>query len=80
MPKSAISTRDIARLAARVRTTSGHEGRAYAFTGLQALLYGHAANILSQVLHRKIDYVALSDGTCEPVGSRRVSWASTSPR
>ncbi|MGH8773124.1 MAG: NAD(P)H-binding protein, partial [Burkholderiales bacterium] len=44
---SHIDVRDIARVAARVLTSPGHEGKAYELSGPQALTYGEAANALS---------------------------------
>ena len=58
---SHIDVRDVAAVAARVLTTSGHEGKAYELSGPQALSYAEAASILSSVLDRRINYVALSD-------------------
>lgn len=56
-----IDVRDIARVAARVLTSDGHEGNAYELSGPQALSYGEAAETLSRVLGRPIRYVAISD-------------------
>ncbi len=58
---SHIDVRDIARVAARVLTTRGHEGKAYELSGPEALSYDDAANALSRVLGRQIRYVPLSD-------------------
>lgn len=58
---SHVDVRDVARVAARVLTTPGHEGKAYALSGPQALTYGEAAEVLSRVLGGPIRYVALSD-------------------
>lgn len=58
---SHIDVRDIARVATRVLTAPGHEGKAYELSGPQALSYSEAANALSRVLDRKINYVAVSD-------------------
>ena len=58
---SHIDARDIARVAAVVLTKPGHEGKAYDLTGPQGLSYGEAAEILSRVLGKKVNYVAVSD-------------------
>jgi len=58
---SHIDVRDIARVAARVLTEPGHEGKAYELSGPEALAYGDAADILSRVLGKKITYTALTD-------------------
>lgn len=53
---SFIDVRDIAAVAALTLTEAGHENRAYDLTGAEALTYGEAAEILSDVLGRTIDY------------------------
>ncbi|WP_437817564.1 SDR family oxidoreductase [Sorangium sp. So ce1078] len=58
---SHIDVRDVARVAARALTTSGHEGRAYELSGPSALSYGEAADTLSRVLGKEVRYVAVSD-------------------
>ena len=58
---SHIDVRDIARVAAKALTETGHEGKAYDLTGPEAFSYEHAAEVLSKVLGRKITYVAISD-------------------
>ncbi len=58
---SHIDVRDIARVAARVLTEPGHEGRAYELSGPEGMSYHDAANILSRVLGQKITYIALTD-------------------
>jgi uncharacterized protein YbjT (DUF2867 family) len=58
---SHIDARDIARVAAGVLTTSGHDGRAYDLSGPQALSYAEAAAILTRVLGKPVTYVAVSD-------------------
>ena len=55
-----IDARDIGAAAARVLTGKGHEGKAYALTGPQALPYAQAAEILSRVLGREIKYVPIT--------------------
>ena len=51
---TAIDTRDIAAVAARVLTEDGHEGAAYTLTGPQALGYSDVAAALSDVLGRTV--------------------------
>ncbi|MBC8036300.1 MAG: SDR family oxidoreductase [Rhizobiales bacterium] len=58
---SHIDVRDIARVAERVLTTPGHEGKAYELSGPEALSYDDAAGILSRVLGKKVTYTALTD-------------------
>lgn len=58
---SHIDVRDVAEVAVRVLTTSGHDGMAYELSGSIALTYHEAADILSKVLGRKITYVSLTD-------------------
>jgi uncharacterized protein YbjT (DUF2867 family) len=60
-PISFIDVDDIARVAARVLTTDGHDGRIYDLTGPAALSYADAAVVLSEVLGRQVRYVGLAD-------------------
>ncbi len=53
-----IDARDIAAVAAATLTQPGHEGRKYVLTGPAALSYFDVAAILSDVLGRRIEYVA----------------------
>ncbi len=53
---SFIDVRDIGAAAAKVLTGSGHEGKAYALTGAEALDYDECAAILSDVTGRRITY------------------------
>jgi uncharacterized protein YbjT (DUF2867 family) len=53
---SFIDTRDIAAVAVRALTDSGHEQQAYPLTGPEALGYDEVAAILSRVLGRTIRY------------------------
>lgn len=55
-----IDTRDIAAVARAVLTGEDHHGRTYTLTGPEALSYGEATEILSDVLDRPLDYVAES--------------------
>lgn len=51
-----VDTRDIAAVAARTLSESGHAGRAYTLTGKEALTYYEVAAILTSVLQRPIRY------------------------
>jgi uncharacterized protein YbjT (DUF2867 family) len=54
---SHIDIRDIASVAVKVLSGSGHEGKAYSLTGPEALTNAQVAGKLSQVLGRSIRYV-----------------------
>jgi uncharacterized protein YbjT (DUF2867 family) len=54
---STVDIRDINTIAAKVLTTSGHEGNTYVITGPEALTFQQVAGKLSAVLGRKIQYV-----------------------
>lgn len=53
---SFVDARDVAAVAAKALTESGHENRAYPLTGGEALDYFEVANVLSEVLDRRIIY------------------------
>ena len=55
--QSTVNIRDISAVAAKVFTSSGHEGKTYVITGPEALTFQQAAEKLSSVLGRKIQYV-----------------------
>ncbi len=55
-PQSCVDIRDINAVAARVFTSSGHEGMTYVITGPEALTFHQAAEKLSSVLGRNIQY------------------------
>jgi uncharacterized protein YbjT (DUF2867 family) len=55
-----VDVRDIADVAAKALTQTGHEGRAYDLTGPQSLTYHDVAQIFSTVLGRPIQYVPVS--------------------
>jgi uncharacterized protein YbjT (DUF2867 family) len=68
--QSTVDIRDISAVAAKVFTGSGHEGKTYVITGPEALTFQQAAEKLSSVLGRKIQYVdvpisAAADGMCK---------------
>jgi uncharacterized protein YbjT (DUF2867 family) len=55
--QSTVDIRDISAVAAKVFTSSGHEGKTYIITGPEALTFQQVAEKLSSVLGRKIQYV-----------------------
>ena len=55
--QSTVDIRDISAVAAKVFTSSGHEGKTYVITGPEALTFQEVAEKLSAVLSRKIQYV-----------------------
>ena len=56
---SFVDVRDIAAVAVKALTESGHEGKAYDITGPEALTYEDVAAVLSDVLGRKITHINL---------------------
>lgn len=60
-PISFLDAADVARVAAVVLTTAGHDGRGYDLTGPAALTYAEAADVFSAVLGRPVRYRGLSD-------------------
>ncbi len=55
--QSTVDIRDINAVAAKVFTSSGHEGKTYVITGPEALTFRQAAEELTSVLGRKIQYM-----------------------
>jgi uncharacterized protein YbjT (DUF2867 family) len=55
--QSTVDIRDISAVAAKVFTSSGHEGKTYVITGPEALTFQQVAEKLSLVLGRKVEYV-----------------------
>jgi uncharacterized protein YbjT (DUF2867 family) len=55
--QSTVDIRDISAVAVQALTSSGHEGQTYVITGPEALTFQQAAEKLSAVLGRKIQYV-----------------------
>jgi uncharacterized protein YbjT (DUF2867 family) len=55
--QSTVDIRDINAIAAKVFTSPGHEGKTYVITGPEALTFQQAAEKLSAVLGRKIQYL-----------------------
>jgi uncharacterized protein YbjT (DUF2867 family) len=60
-----LDTRDIGEVVAVVLTEPGHEGAAYELTGPAALTYSEMADVLSEALDRRIEYVDLTAGEYE---------------
>jgi uncharacterized protein YbjT (DUF2867 family) len=58
---SFVDTRDIARVAAKVLTNDGHEGKIYTLTGPATLGIAEVARILSEVTGHKFKYVDVSE-------------------
>jgi uncharacterized protein YbjT (DUF2867 family) len=57
---SAVDVRDIAEVAVASLTETGHEGKIYDLTGLQALTHAEMADRLSHALGRQIAFVDVS--------------------
>ena len=55
--QSTVDIRDISAVAVQVFVSSGHQGKTYVITGPEALTFQEAAEKLSAVLGRKIQYV-----------------------
>jgi uncharacterized protein YbjT (DUF2867 family) len=55
-----LDTRDIGEVVAVVLTEPGHENRSYELTGPAAVTYAEMAEVLTDVLGRRIEYVDLS--------------------
>jgi len=58
---SYIDTRDVGRVAAKVLTEPGHEGKAYDLSGPEAITHAEIAGMLTKSLGRKIHFVRISD-------------------
>ncbi|MCJ2520395.1 MAG: NmrA family NAD(P)-binding protein, partial [Candidatus Thermoplasmatota archaeon] len=56
-----VDARDIAAVAVEALTGDGHEGKIYPTTGPEALSHNQVAEILSEVLGRKISHVNISE-------------------
>jgi len=56
---SQIDVRDIAEVAAKVLTSSGHEGKAYALSGPEALTYSQVAEILGAAIDKPVRYISI---------------------
>jgi uncharacterized protein YbjT (DUF2867 family) len=55
-----IDARDMGKVAAKVLTEEGHEGKTYTLTGPAAISFYDIAEMLSEVLGKKVDYVPIS--------------------
>ncbi|MDQ3912670.1 MAG: SDR family oxidoreductase [Actinomycetota bacterium] len=55
-----IDARDIGEAATKVLTEDGHEGKTYTLTGPEAISFHDIAEILSEVLGKKVDYVPIT--------------------
>lgn len=55
-----VDVRDIAAVAAKALTSSGHDGKTYEITGPEALSYDEVAKKFSSALGRPIKYVAIT--------------------
>lgn len=55
-----IDVRDIAEVAVKVLTEEGHEGKTYTLTGPKAISFYDIAEVLSEVLAKKVDYVPIT--------------------
>jgi uncharacterized protein YbjT (DUF2867 family) len=60
-PVSFVDARDVGRVAAKVLTEDGHEGRIYDLTGPEAITYTQVAQRMSTIFGKPVRYVALSD-------------------
>ncbi len=60
---SVVDVRDIASVAAKALTESGHEGKTYDITGPQALTHAEMADQLSKALGKPIKYIDVSPHT-----------------
>ncbi len=57
---SFVDIRDVAAVAVKLLTETGHEGKAYEVTGPEALSYGDCAAKLSEAIGKPVQYVAVS--------------------
>jgi uncharacterized protein YbjT (DUF2867 family) len=55
-----IDARDMGEVAAKVLTEEGHEGKTYTLTGPAAISFYDIAEMLSEVLGKKVDYIPIS--------------------
>ncbi len=71
-----IDTRDIAAVAAKALTESGHEGREYTLTGPADVSYTEAAAIMSEVSGRQIRFVDVPEAAARQamLGAHMPEW------
>ncbi len=58
---SHVDIRDIAAVAVKAMTEAGHDGKAYALSGPEAVSYGQIAAAISTEIGKPVNYVAVSD-------------------
>jgi uncharacterized protein YbjT (DUF2867 family) len=79
---SLIDARDVAALAVTAMTQNDHEGKTYVITGPESLSNNDVADVFSQVLGRRIQYVDVSDKKAREywkksgLSDKRVDWWS----
>jgi uncharacterized protein YbjT (DUF2867 family) len=73
---SVVDVRDIASVAARVLTESGHEGQAYDITGPEPLTHTQMAHQLSYALRKPVKFIDVSPHAMREVllGSGMAAW------
>ena len=77
-PVGYIDVRDIAAVAARVLTSSGHENKIYELTGPEALSYSDVANKLAVALGKAVRYVPVPEPQARQgmIGSGMPEWTA----
>lgn len=77
-PVSYIDVRDIAAVAAKVLTSSGHENKIYELTGPEALSYSDVANKLAVALGKAVRYVPVPEPQARQgmIGSGMPEWTA----
>jgi uncharacterized protein YbjT (DUF2867 family) len=68
---SFVDARDVARAAAAVLLSAGHDGRAYDLTGPEARTYEQAAECFSATLGRSVRFVGMTDEQARAAMSER---------
>jgi uncharacterized protein YbjT (DUF2867 family) len=73
---SIVSTADIAAVAAKSLVEDGHAGKTYTLTGPEAVSYGRIADIVGEVIGRKVTYIPISYDTARGamVGTGMPEW------
>jgi uncharacterized protein YbjT (DUF2867 family) len=62
---SAVSTADIAAVALKTLIEEGHAGKVYILTGPEAVSYGKIAEVVGEVIGKKIAYIPVSYDTAQ---------------